>query len=1774
MPNVSKTEPYELIDLLHEGKHTSIYRGRKIDSSSFVILKILKKDSLHPHYVSQLQHEYEISRKLKTPYTLTVYGFEQVMGSFALVMEDVSGVSLGSSIDLQTMLFEDYLQIAIDISTALGMIHQDNVIHKDIKPHNILVNTNDGLVKIIDFSLSTQLSHEVQQIISPDLLEGTLAYISPEQTGRMNRAIDYRTDIYSFGVLLYQMFTKKLPFKANTAMEMVHQQIASIPVPPHEVNPTIPKSLSLIILKCLAKRAEDRYHSAYGLKNDLMRCLQEWKSDKNVSLFFPGLQDVYDHFQVTQKLYGRNKEIKFILKNFEEASRGESRVLFLKGYSGVGKTSLINEIYKPIIERKGYFISGKCEQFKQNSSYYCLIQAFQNLIQQLLAESDAQLLEWKNQLLNALSSHAQIIIDIIPDLKLILGKQPPVDSLDPNLNQNRLNYFLSKFIEVFLKPQHPLVICLEDLHWIDEATLKFLQYFMCDLSHQYLFIIGSYRSNEVDAFHPLNLLIDEMVKASVMMDFLEVPPLKAESVQELIQETFHSDNERTNPLATLLYQKTQGNPFFVHQYLNLFYRKGYFNFDAQQQRWMINIEEIEKTSLADNVADLLIKKVDEMSEKTKVLLPLAAAIGSKFDLNLLTLVYEKSSYETETDLEEALKEEFIIKQRSYHTSSYSFQHDKIQQVFYQLIPLDQLASLHFKIGKILFKNLSADQLQEQLFEVINHLNYGVGLQLSQEDKDLLVKLNVSAGLKAKESAAYTYATNYLEIGQRLLPEDKWSPSWYNTTYALYENLAFCKCIQGVQETAEKLFDLLIEHTHTIKEKARIYQAKAIFYSYNTQYQLSIHSGLAGLKLFGLQPDLTPGIPSLLYYLMRVKLYFLFHKIEDLAKTNPPSPSEEIQSIQGLYMAIINPLTRVSNPTQMFVFVLKLLLLSTKWGINETSAVGITIYSLMLCSSTFHQYLEGYRYSLVALDIAKRFPNSPSFFSSLYLHYSFIDSWKNPIRNAKVPLNNVFKSLMERGEFLTAIVSLCMYSCLLFIASGEDLNQLFLELDAVYQEARKYKAYGELLYIGLFREICLVLMGKSSHPTDPYPSGDEGKKISALVLEKHLGTFKFCHLALHVLSLYLHNQIEEALELSQKYKTMKVPFAEFEDHIFSVYYALTILASPQYASSSYYRRELKHIMKKISRWAEVAPHNYAHYYHLIQAELFRVQGETQKAEQAYDEAIEAASQNQFHLEHALAYELAGKFYLEQKRTKLATFYLREAFTYYTNWGLAIKVKALEDKYGDFIQIQQDVLSLINKPSLDISNTVTTRSESREFDVNIIVQASQAISKEIFLDQLIQTLMRLVIINAGADKAFLIMAEGETLFIQAEIFINQQMATLLKPIPLEERQDQLSTSIVKYVAHSQQIVLLQDATNEGQFTRDPYVSSKKPFSLLCIPLLKQGKLIGILYLENNLNTGVFTQERTHLLNLLSAQMAISLENAQFYTQLESKIAERTQELKNKNEKLEQALKQLRLIQDQMIEQEKLASLGLLTSGIAHEIKNPLNFVINFSQVTTELIQEIIEKIDQKAIDLTTVQESLVNMAEFVKKIDVYGKKADSIIESMLVHARKGSGKAELIDIQYVLNQSLDLIRHSWLKKMPGFKISMIKNYAEKLDPIETMPGEMERVFINLIDNACYALAEKAKEAGPTFAPQITITTKDFPTYISVQIKDNGPGISKKNISKIFEPFFSTKPAGSGTGLGLYITYGIITKQQGGSIEVKSQPNEYTEFTIKLPKKMLKK
>ncbi len=1783
----------QIREKLYESSHSLIYRGVREEDQQPVILKILQENHPDPITLSQFKQEYKILSQFSSQRIIKTYSIDKYQNTLLIILEDFGGISLESLLKENSLNIEDFLNFAIKIVKGLEIVHNANIIHKDINPTNIIIHPESQELKLIDFGISTQLALENTQEFNPNLIEGTLAYMSPEQTGRMNRKIDYRTDFYSLGVTFYVMLTKQLPFVTEDPLELVHFHIAKQATYPHDINPDIPQILSEIVMKLLAKTPEKRYQSVKGIKIDLEECLNNLTDKNHIKKFSIGKYDVSDKFQIPQKIYGRETEIKTLINTFDKVTKGHNAMILVSGYAGIGKSVLIREIYPYITGKKGYFISGKFEQFQRNIPYAAIIQACQELVNQLLTESDEKISQWRKNLLTALGVNGQVIIDVIPEIEKIIGSQPSIIKLEPKEAQNRFNLVFQNFLKVFTKKQHPLVIFLDDLQWSDSASLQLIQSLTTTLDDQSLLIIAAYRDNEIDLAHPLRLTLNDIQNQGVTMEEILLNNLATPNIEVLIKDTINIADKNNKKLARLIKKKTNGNPFFVKEFLQSLYENKILVFNNIEKKWDYSKYKIEALEITENVVDLMASNIKTTPKAIEELLKIAACIGSKFDLSTLAMVSNNSQIETANNLIKALEKGLISPLNNQYKLinnyqedheipkslkiSYQFSHDRVQQAAYSLLSKHKQEEIHLRIGKLLLDKIPNTKQEEKIFDIVNQINIGYKLINDTAEFEQLSQLNFIAGKKAKASAAYPAALNYLQFAISLLDNDKIWKNKYQFSLELYLEAAESASLSNNFELMELLIKTIIKQSSFLLDKVKACEIKIKAFTSQNKLVEAIELSLSTLNLLGINIPKNPSKLEIQKSLKETNILLQDTVIKNLINLPLITDNKAIASLRIL--VTMSMAAYLASFPLFIVTVTQQIKLCLNYGNSPEACVAYAFYGQLL-SQINERFDDGYEFGKVALSLlsklqAKRLEAQTSFIVILSIRH-----WKDPIKQLLNPLHLGYKKGLETGNIEYAMWNAQLYCNYLF-ATGKELNQVENELFKYIESAKKMQSKNSLYFLEMNYQLVLNLQNKCEYPCRLVGKAFNEDQILPLYKKGNYNLALF-HIYTHKTTIcYLLGESQKALEYALEGEKYIGGMLTAGTPKFLFYYCLAHLAI--YEQQSAHQQE--DIIKKVTQHQRnlklLARYNPSHYlgkFYLIEAEIYRVLGENKNAREYYDQAITAFKESDYVHEKAIAYELAAKFYLDKKYDHTAYYYLQDAYYYYKIWGASAKVKQLEETYPQLLT--KDIYTTKNLPT----NT-TAKTLSKELDYNSIFKASQVISGEIILKNLLEKLMKAIIENAGAQRGFLLLENNHNWFIEAEGNIEQKNLTILQSIPLNNSQENnheinLSIPIINYVAHTQESIVLNNATEEGNFTQTPYILNKKPKSILCTPILNQGKLNGIIYLENNLTTDAFTAQRIEIVNILSSSAAISIENSRLYEQLEDysktlekKVQLRTQELQDKNQQLNEILTKLKATQNQIIAQEKLASLGALTAGIAHEIKNPLNFVNNFAELCVELTEELHEeidtqkdKLDQETIDY--IEEILDDVKQNSQKIHEHGQRADKIVHGMLMHSKGKPGQRQLIHINNVLAESVNLAYHGMRAKEPTFKIKIDTHYDNNIPEINLVPQDISRVFLNAINNGCYAVHEKSKSCQQNFTPTLTITTKAKNEEIEITIRDNGQGIPQTIIDKVFNPFFTTKPTGQGTGLGLSISHDIIVQGHQGKILIDSEENAYTELKIILP------
>ncbi len=1813
-----KLPNYHITQQIYTGTRTTVYCGLNTINQQPVVIKVLNKEYPTFSELLQFRHQYTITKNLNLSGIVKPLSLEKYGNGYALIMEDIGAVSLKTYLSNKKLSLQNFLELAISIVEILEDLYHHQIIHKDIKPSNIVINPDTGDVKIIDFSISTLLPRETQEIINPNVLEGTLAYMSPEQTGRMNRGIDYRSDFYSLGITFYELLTGKLPFSSTEPIELVYEHIAKKPTPPADLSTEIPLIISNIIMKMIAKNAEERYQNILGIKYDLETCLKSWQKAEKIPLFELGQRDIYERFSIPEKLYGRQGEVQNLLDAFERVAQGGSEIMLVAGFSGIGKTAVINEVHKPIVRQRGYFIKGKFDQFQRNIPFSAFVQAFRDLMGQLLSETENQLQKWKTKILSELGENGQVIIEVIPELEYIISPQPAVEELSGSAAENRFNLLFLKFIKIFATQEHPLVIFLDDLQWADIASLKLMQLLMSEKNSQHLLLLGAYRDNEVNQTHPLILTLEEIVKRSAIVNTITLKPLELISdLNPLVADTLHCSQEIALPLAELVYQKTQGNPFFITQFLKALHKEELISFNYEVGYWECDIAQVKLLSLTDNVVEFMATRLQKLSPETQEVMKLAACIGNKFDLETLAIISEKYVVETANNLWEALPEGLILpvtEVYKFYTSeesstltdfqaretdaSYKFLHDRVQQAAYLLIPEEQKQATHLKIGRLLLENIPETERQERIFDIVNQLNYGVDLINDTREREELAELNLMAGKKAKISTAYLSAIKYFSVGIKLLEIDKWQKQ-YKLTLALYESAAEAAFLQGDFLLMEEWIKVVEKFANSIVDKVKILEIKIVSVATQGERLQAIKIALSSLKLLGIELPESPSQADVKLELEKAISNFQEKSIEDII--NSPSMTDKNMLAAMGILSNVWPAAYQSVPALSDLIILKQVNLSAQYGNTNVSISAYMTYGLFLVAKE-NNIEMGYQFGQLALKLLNKFNCQEIKAKNLTIFNNFIRHWKEHINKTLEPFHEAYAIGLETGDLEWSCYALINYSHESYFL-GKNLKELNRDIESTNQALSSLNNIG-ISYHQMLQQVVLILL--NNFPENNKIIGDVYNENEMLPLHLENQDFEaVCYIDFYKLTLcYLFERysqaVENAIQVRQYLDTIAASprFSIF--HFYDSLVQLAIYPDRTQLEQEQILIQVANNQEKMKFWASHAPMNYLHKFHLVEAEKNRVLHNYVEAIELYEQAIAGATENEYIQEVALANELAAKFYLEWNKETIAQAYLIKAYYAYAQWGAVAKLKHLEKCYGDLLKLLQQQEPNFTRSLTTETVTYTSGDASLIFDFSSLIKATQAISGEIKLENLLSVLMRVTLENAAAQKGYLILSQGENLLIEATVIRNSNLdqelqLTSKQSVPLDSTKE-LPISLIYYVARTQQTVVLDDANNQAKFAADPYIQNYQPKSILCIPIINRGQLIAILYLENNLTAGTFNSHRLEVLKVLTTQAAFSLENAQLYQTLsiaknqleeyshtlEDKVKERTEELNEKNLRLSETLNQLKNTQAQLIQSEKMSSLGQMIAGIAHEINNPTSFIYGNIKYATEYSQDLLYLINlyqQEYPNPTTIIEEMTkemdldflteDFERLLNSIKVGAKRIQEIVLSLRNFSRLDESEMKLVNIHEGIDSTLLILQNKLNHLRQNSETKVVKKYAA-LPLVNCYPSQLNQVFMNILSNGIDALEEMRNAPSESNQqPTINITTEITKSQtVKIKIANNGPSISLENQKKIFDPFFTTKPIGAGTGLGLSISYSIIVEKHKGKLSCNSAPGQGVEFVIEIP------
>ncbi len=1494
---------------LYESDETVVFRAARIENGERVIVKLRTPKGSTPVGLGRCRYEYEVLRRLSGPEIIKALGLEGGKDTMALVMEDCGGQSLSRLMDTweragsAAFPLRTFIAITEKLVRALSIVHAAGVIHKDVCPANVVYNPADGELRLIDFDISATLDRENLRMRIPGSLEGTLAYMSPEQTGRMNRTLDYRSDYYSLGAALYELLTGAPPFEGADAIEMVHRHLAGIPVPPHIQNPSVPEPFSALVMKLLAKAPEDRYQSARGILKDLEALSQVLAGGGKHAVFEPGRYDRPERFSIPEKLYGRESQMEALISAFEWAARGEVRLIMVTGQSGIGKSSIVNEIDGPIVRRRGVFIKGKYNQLGRGTPFSAIAQAVGELAEILRAESPGRLADRKTRILTALGDGAGILVEVVPELEAILGPQPKAPELFGEAAANRFNLLFHRFIDAVATAEHPLAIFLDNLQWADTASLDLIRFLVGSRRAGYVLFICAYRENEADAGHPVRLLLDDCAGAGALLDSVALKPLDAEEVTELTADTLGCSLSLARPLADLVHAKTEGNPFFVHQFLRNLFEEGLIVFDEERGSWQCDIMRISRQALSGDVVKLLSQRLDKLAKPAREALKLAACIGNSFDLAALSVAAGRSKAETANDLWNALQAGLILPQNEMYkyfrdatdwsgdalpggSPSYMFLHDRVQQAAYALIPARQTKAIHLRIARILKRETPKSGLEAKVFELADQYDRGMDLVSDTAERLEIARLNLAAGRKAKSATAFKNAVDYFSFARQALPDHAWRDH-YGAALEIYEASAEAAFLIGDFAGLDGFAGIVLANAGNVLETVVVHELKGYALMAKGELQQAIRYILGILPSFGLELTMEPDDAAVATIKKEVAESCGGRPASDFLELPQMTDPRQL-AVMRLLECVVMPAYLSASRLHLMVRLMQVLL-SLRHGNMSISGLAYSSYGMMLCSEG--RIEEGYSFGRLAMDLYERTPKGQWFGKDPIVlattMATFIAHWKNHVRESIAAQKKAYARGLEIGDFpLAALSAFC--SCMFPFALGVERDLPGIKADAavLMESVRQLRLPAVVDYFKLLLQALddalggrgerKLMRGDIYDETVMIPRHEKINDGNALFF------LHFCKLILNV----LYGDFEAAIadsDRAEKYLGYLVgmPYGP----VYHLYDSLARMGGHTHADavSPEMIERIDANMARLTAWAEHAPMNFRHKCSLVAAERHRLLGESAKAVEAYADAIREAGRDGYIREEALANERAASFYREWGNEAEAVSHLQAAARCYAMWGAGAKTAELERAHPAIRRADAAPRRTAGSPS-------THRTPASHLDLQTIVKASLALSREIDLKKLVAQLMHIAIENAGAERGALILEKDGRWIIEAVGHAANRDVDVAHAHDLEGSR-LVSAGIVSHVIRTAATVLLEDAVGTGEFVGDPYVARGGIKSVLCMPLLNQSRISGILYLENNLVRGAFSAERQELLDMLSSQMALCLDNARLFASNREEIAERT-------------------------------------------------------------------------------------------------------------------------------------------------------------------------------------------------------------------------------------------------------------------------------------------
>jgi predicted ATPase/signal transduction histidine kinase/GAF domain-containing protein len=1803
-------------------------RGRRRDDS-FTILTLAPTASYGSlANVRRLEHEYALANELDSTWSVRPLFLLRQGGTATLVLEDPGGDVLGATLR-RPLELQVFLQLATSLSAALREVHRRGLVHKDIKPQNILMDT-EGNVRLTGFGIASRLSRE-RHGPATFAVEGTPMYMSPEQTGRTNRSIDSRSDLYSLGVTLYELLTGGLPFIASDPMEWIYCHIARKPTRPSERVVGLPAAIEAVILKLLAKSAEDRYQTAGGLETDLRICLAAWQAHQRIDSFPLGRNDVSSRVLVPEKLYGREAQTRALVTSFDRVqAQGGTEIVFVTGQAGTGKSSLVNELHKHLVQPRGFFAAGKFDQYERNLPYATLTQAFQQLVRQILSESDDELAQWRKSLLEAFAGNGRLMVDLIPELAHVVGEQPLLPEVSPHEAQNRFFGVFLRMLHAFARPQHALVLFLDDLQWVDTASLDLLERLIAGSEMSNVLLVCAFRDNEVGPGHPLRKTITQIRNSSLPFQEIALEMLDLEDVVRLLVDALRVAAEDARPLARLVVEKTGGNPFFVVQFITELAEESLLTFDSAIPGWQWDIGETRAKEMTDDVAELMAGKLNRFPRVTLEALKRLACLGGGAKSATMALVLgmtEESVHETFRDVISA----GLVLRRN---GEYSFLHDRVQEAAYQLIPPAERPAMHLTIGRAL---ASRGGPEEQIFEIVNQLNRGATLIETREEREQVAMLNLLAGKRARSSTAFSAALMYFVNCCELLGPHDWVQH-YRLAFDLEMQTAECELLSGKEAGAGERLGELARRAASIVDSAAVARLRMMRFTMLDRSDRAIDAGLEFLREVGIDWSARPTDGEVETELQTMWRLLDGRPIEALIDLPLMEDPEDLSTVDVL--AELQVPASFADVNLFHLTLLRMTNLSLERGNCDASACAYSLLNSVLGLAR-GDYRTALRFGQLGCDLVDK-RGLDRFKARVYTFFStFVLPWTRHLPLVRPIVHSAIEAATQASDQTFGAYSrMSLVSNIL--ASGEPLVHVQRETEQALAFARREKLGFAADSFVTMLWLILELSGRASSAK---PFDGSWKDVTAF--EKHLsdggvrlGLASSRHWINKIQVCYFADDLRSAMTAIEKAAGLLSYTASFSELIdFHFFAALTHAAVGEGETGVSRQQHLDAIRvhkAPIAVWAAACPENFAARAALVAAELARLEGHGHELEalHMYDSAVRSANEHGFVQNEAIASELAGRFFASRGLRTVAAAYLASARECYLRWGADCKVRQLEMRYPELRN------HLFSAPAGG------AHTPTEQIDVGTMLSASQALSSEIVLDDLIDRLMRITIEHAGAERGILVLLRDGVAQVAATAEAIGGELTVAHKARAVSAFD-LPEPVLRLVLRSRTRLILDDALASDLLAGDGYTQRRGVRSVLCIPIIKHSQLVGALYLENNLAPRVFTTERITILEFLASQAAISLLNAYLYSDLqrsEAFLAE-GQRLSNTGS-WSRNLKTGELVwsaqnflifgrdprRDPVPDFDEFAAMIHLEdvprwrqtvetairegTGFAHDFRIvlPTGAVKHLHTVGSPIVNSagLIENYIGTTIDMTEQirREDALRLAQLelahVTRLTTMGELAASIaheinqpLAAMVTWAEASqhllakeppdlaAARKAAESIVRDGRQAADVLQsiRGMLRKSPSEMVRLNVNDVIR-EVLELVRGELRREGVILethlsddlppvigdrvqLQQVVVNLVKNGIEAmsNVTQRPRrIGVTTaRDLGGDVMVTVVDSGTGLDNVALKRMFDPFFTTKAHGMGMGLSICRS---LVEANGGRLRALPQAPHGAVFQFTLP------